>query len=105
MTGGDAPGAGARGASPGVKLTMLSRACCHLCDDMREALLPIAAAGGATVEVVDVDDAANAALEAEWGDKVPALFAGEPSAGVLLCHFRLDRPRVEAALGMRRNDA
>jgi hypothetical protein len=104
VTGGDAPVAGARGAAPGLKLTMLSRAYCHLCDEMREALLPIAAAGGAAVEVVDVDDATNAALEAQWGDKVPALFAGDPAAGVLLCHYRLDRARVEAALGMRRND-
>ncbi len=80
-----------------VELTLLSRAYCHLCDDMVAALAPLAAAHGARVTVVDVD--ADAALEAAFGDRVPVLILGAPGAGAELCHFRLDAARVAAALG------
>jgi hypothetical protein len=81
-----------------VKLTLLSRAYCHLCDEMLAEVQPMAKARGAVVEVIDVDAPAHAALEAEWGDRVPALFAGAPRSGNLLCHYRLDRDRVAEAL-------
>jgi hypothetical protein len=75
-----------------VKLTLLVRAYCHLCDEMREALAPLTAENGATVELIDVD--ADPRLEARWGDKVPVLLAGSRE----LCHHRLDRAVVAAAL-------
>ena len=81
-----------------MKLTLLARAYCHLCEEMLAAVQPIAQAHGATVDVIDVDRSANAALEAEWGDRVPALFAGEPGIGALLCHYHLDAARVTRAL-------
>jgi thioredoxin reductase (NADPH) len=79
-----------------VKLTLLTRAYCHLCDEMQDAVTPLAMAMGIPVTVVDVD--AHPALEAAYGDLVPVLFAGEPGSGVELCHFRFDRARVERAL-------
>jgi hypothetical protein len=81
-----------------VKLTLLSRAYCHLCDELLADVRPIVEAHGAALDVLDVDAPRNAALEALWGDRVPALFVGEPDSGVLLCHFRLDRTRLLAAL-------
>jgi hypothetical protein len=81
-----------------AKLTLLVRAYCHLCDDMREALRPLAQAHGASVEVIDVDAPENAALETEWGERVPALFTGAVAAGTLLCHYHLDVERVARAL-------
>jgi Glutaredoxin-like domain (DUF836) len=81
-----------------LKLTLLSRAYCHLCDEMLASVQPIARAHGATVEVIDVDAPANAALEALWGDRVPALFAGEPGTGTLLCQYHLDVQCVAKAL-------
>lgn len=84
----------------GLRLTLLGRAGCHLCDEMLDALRPLAARHGATVTVVDVD--ADPALEQAFGDRVPVLFAGDPAGGAELCHFRLDRARVEAALGKER---
>jgi thioredoxin reductase (NADPH) len=81
-----------------LTLTLLSRAYCHLCDEMLAGLAPIARAHGASVVVVDVDAPAHVALEAQWGESVPALFAGSPEGGTLLCHYRLDAARVEAAL-------
>ena len=67
-----------------VKLTLLVRAYCHLCEQMREQLAPLLVADKVTVELVDVD--ADPALDARWGDKVPVLLAGEQE----LCHYRLD---------------
>ena len=80
-----------------MTLTLLSRAYCHLCDEMLAAIQPLAAAAGATIVVVDVD--AEPKLESAYGDRVPVLFAGEPGTGDELCHFRVDLGRVEAALG------
>jgi hypothetical protein len=80
-----------------VEFTLLVRAYCHLCDEMRAALAPLAAARNATIRLIDVD--AEPALEAAWGDLVPVLFIGEPAPGAELCHYHLDRARVEAALG------
>ena len=80
----------------GLTLTLLTRSCCHLCDEMQEALKPLAAARGVAIAVVDVDG--DPALAATYGDRVPVLFAGEPGGGVELCHFRLDRARVDEAL-------
>ena len=77
-------------------LTLAVRTYCHLCDDLLAALRPLAAAHGATIDVVDVD--ADPALEAAWGDSVPALFLGAPAAATLLCRHHLDARRVEAAL-------
>ena len=81
-----------------MRLTLLSREWCHLCDEMLEALRPLVAGGGAQVTVIDVDDPAHAALETVWGDDVPVLFAGDPESRNELCRHRLDAGRVAAAL-------
>ena len=82
-----------------TRLTLLSRAYCHLCDEMLAAVAPLAAAHGATVDVIDVDAPEHAALEAGWGDAVPVLFAGPPGAGREVCRYRLDHARLDEALG------
>ena len=45
-----------------MTLTLLTRAYCHLCDDMRAALAPLAARYGARIDEIDVDT--DAALDA-----------------------------------------
>jgi glutaredoxin len=85
-----------------MPLTLLTRAYCHLCDEMQDALTPLAAARGVGIAVVDVD--ADPALEARYGDRVPVLFAGVPGEGTELCHYRLDRARVDAALAALAGD-
>jgi Glutaredoxin-like domain (DUF836) len=75
---------------------LLTRAYCHLCDEMREALAPLALRHGATVVELDVD--ANADLEARYGERVPVLLWGAPADGIELCHYTFDRARVEHAL-------
>jgi thioredoxin reductase (NADPH) len=77
-----------------MRLTVLSRSYCHLCDDMIASLeasrdrFP----EGYDVEVVDVDQ--HPALEAKWGDKVPVLLDGE----VEISHYFLDLARLESHL-------
>ena len=78
-----------------VRLTLLVRAYCHLCDDMRAALAPLASQARATVVEVDVD--ADPALEARFGEHVPVLLQGDVD-GRELCHYVLDAERVRAAL-------
>ena len=80
-------------------LTLLTRAYCHLCDEMRDALAPIARAHGVTVAEIDVD--AHPELEGRYGDLVPVLLVGSTTDGVELCHYRLDAAAVEAALAQR----
>jgi thioredoxin reductase (NADPH) len=79
-----------------MTLTLLTRAYCHLCDEMREALAPLAAAHGATIVERDVD--ADPALEARYGDLVPVLIAGDADGGTEICHYRLDHAAALAAL-------
>jgi hypothetical protein len=80
----------------GVVLTLVTRAYCHLCDEMRDALAPLLARYGATLVEVDVDS--DPALESAWGEFVPVLLAGGADRRVELCHYHLDRARVEAAM-------
>ncbi len=79
-----------------MRLTLLSRAYCHLCDDMREALMPIARRHGAQVVELDVD--ADASLERDFGERVPVLLLGVPADGVEIAVYHLDSEAVEAAL-------
>jgi hypothetical protein len=65
-------------------LTLLVRAYCHLCDEMREAVVPLVAKAGVSFREIDVDT--DPALEARWGERVPVLLAGERE----LCHYRFD---------------
>jgi glutaredoxin len=81
----------AEGPDP-QRLTLLVRAYCHLCDDMREALAPLAARFGWAVEEIDID--ADAVLEKRWNESVPVLLAG----GRELCRHRIDAAAVTAFL-------
>jgi hypothetical protein len=83
--------------------TLYSRSYCHLCDDMRQALLALQApdesvAGWFTVELVDVD--ADPELVARYDELVPVLAGskdGKPP--VQLCHYFLDAEAVKGFLG------
>ena len=79
-----------------MRLTLLSRAYCHLCDDMEAALRPMLAA--TQLDVIDIDASEHAALEARYGDAVPVLFVGDPADGREISRYRLDAARVLAAL-------
>jgi Glutaredoxin-like domain (DUF836) len=75
---------------------LLTRAYCHLCDEMLAAVRPLADARGTPVDVIDIDT--DPTLEQAFGDLVPVLFAGRPESGVELCHYHVDFARLDAAL-------
>lgn len=70
------------------KLTVYSRAYCHLCDDMIAGLRALQAATRFELDVVDVDR--DPALEARYGERVPVLVG----AATELCHYHLDPAKV-----------
>jgi hypothetical protein len=73
-------------------LTVYSRADCHLCDEMIEALRSLQGLFQFEIAVLDVD--AEPVLARRHGDQVPVLMHG----GVELCHFRLEPEIVTAYL-------
>jgi hypothetical protein len=79
-----------------VRLTLLSRAYCSLCDEMRAALLPIAARHDAEVVELDVDS--DGVLEEAYGELVPVLLAGPWGDTRVVCRYRLDADAVERVL-------
>jgi hypothetical protein len=56
-------------ADASLRLTLLTRAYCHLCDQMRNAVRPLADAAGARNHENDVD--AHDALVSRIGERVP----------------------------------
>ena len=71
-----------------AKLTLLSRAYCHLCHDMELALRPLAEEFGIAIDVVDVD--AEPELETRYGELIPVLL----HEGRELCHYFLETGKV-----------
>ena len=76
-----------------IRLTLISRTYCHLCEDMAEAVTPLLDEYGIEMEVVDVDG--DPELEARFGEFVPVLLAGNTE----LSRFRLDISKLRDYLG------
>jgi len=53
-------------------LTLYSRPGCHLCDDMKAVVQPLARELGCALDEVDISG--DAALEARFGHEIPVLF-------------------------------
>jgi thiol-disulfide isomerase/thioredoxin len=80
----------------GAGFILYGRAWCHLCEDMRAELEPIAQRFGVGIEWIDIDE--DPALEARYNEWVPVLMLD----GRELCHYRLDAGAVETALKAHR---
>ncbi len=74
------------------ELTLYHRPGCHLCDDMRDALLELRAEQPFQLREIDID--ASPALRACYGVLIPVLCLGE----VEICHYHLDPIALRAAL-------
>jgi Glutaredoxin-like domain (DUF836) len=84
-------------------LTLIRRSYCSLCDKLRDALLEAAARHGISIQLmeIDLDDLpAHTAptCEAQYGELVPVLIAGELNSGVEICHYHFDEPAWLAAM-------
>lgn len=73
-------------------LTLYIRQDCHLCEEMRAELEPWRARLGFDLQVIDI--AADPALIARYGDKVPVLARGERE----ICHYFLDESALQNCL-------
>ncbi|SAL33804.1 glutaredoxin family protein [Caballeronia concitans] len=80
----------------GAPFVLYGRAWCHLCEDMRAELEPIAKRFGVGIQWIDIDE--DPLLDARYNERVPVLMLD----GIELCHYRLDRDAVHAALRQRR---
>jgi hypothetical protein len=77
---------------------LISRASCHLCDDMARLLDEVMPRRGMSYQTVDVDTAGNAWLRERYGEVVPVLLRD----GVAVAKVRLDRARLERILDGKR---
>jgi glutaredoxin len=75
-----------------LDLTLYTRRECHLCENMKAALAPLAREFGARITEVDVDQAEE--LRALYGNDVPVLFLGSRKAA----KHRLDREQLRRQL-------
>lgn len=81
-----------------MKLTIYGRQWCHLCEDMRLALLPLQEEFGFHLSVRDVDE--EEPLAACYGERVPVLTAEDEAEEVELCHYHLDEVAVRRFLSL-----
>ncbi|MBC7622392.1 MAG: glutaredoxin family protein [Aeromicrobium sp.] len=86
-----------------MRLTLIGRRYCHLCDDMRAAVA-VAVAGedglGLAPEVVEIDLDEHPLLEDRYTEWVPVLLLGEPETGIEICHYHFDAARWAAITGL-----
>jgi hypothetical protein len=75
-----------------VTLTLYSRNCCRLCDEMMAALRELQAGACFELEVVDIEGAPE--LEHRYGELVPVLTQGDRE----ICRYRLDATAITALL-------
>ncbi|MEX3630214.1 MAG: glutaredoxin family protein [Burkholderia sp.] len=78
-----------------MAFTLYGRGWCHLCDDLRVALVPVAAEFHLPVAVIDIDT--DPALVERYDEDVPVLLLD----GVEVCRHRFDEGVVRAALARR----
>nr|WP_198980157.1 glutaredoxin family protein [Herbaspirillum sp. ASV7] len=80
-----------------LQFIIYSRSYCHLCEDLREALLVALGERPAQIEMIDVD--ADPALVEQYDELVPVLM-GRDVAGswVRLCHYHLDVQALQGFL-------
>ena len=76
----------------GARVTLYSRAGCHLCESAREVVARVCADLGESFDEVDVD--ADGDLADRFGDEVPVTFVD----GRQHDFWRVDEARLRAAL-------
>ncbi len=76
-----------------ARITLYSRAGCHLCDDARSVIEQVCAELGESYDEIDIDS--DPELERRFGEEVPVTFVD----GRQHDFWRVDPVRLRAALG------
>jgi hypothetical protein len=77
---------------PPVRVRLLTRPGCHLCDDARAVVGAVAAELGVGWDEVDISS--DPALEARWHDEIPVTLVD----GAVHDFWRVDAGRLRSAL-------
>lgn len=81
-----------------INFVIFSRSYCHLCDELRDALLHARLVTNFVIETLDVDD--DPVLLARYDDLVPVLGIRLPDRSIrYVCHYLLDSAAVLEAVG------
>jgi Glutaredoxin-like domain (DUF836) len=83
-------------SDPAVRMTLIGKPGCHLCDDARAVVERVAADTGAGWNEVSILD--DAALAQEYGEQIPVLLVD----GEQHTFWRVDEERLRAVLSGRR---
>ena len=75
-----------------AQLCLYTRHGCHLCEDMEQAVAELASELNFETEIIPIDG--NAALEQDYGHRVPVLMAGDD----FICEYFLDKAALLQAL-------
>jgi glutaredoxin len=76
-------------------LTLYSRSGCHLCDEVKKQVAPLAARFGASVREVNID--ADPILRARYNEEVPVLFLGPRKVAKFTVNLDQLRRQLERA--------
>jgi len=77
-----------------LAFALYTRPGCHLCDEMKEVVRPVAREHGAAIEEIDISN--DPALEAEFGLEIPVLFVNGRKAFKYRVNARELRRRLQA---------
>ncbi len=73
-----------------LRLTLVGRRYCSLCDKMREALSGCASTNAISLELLEIDLDEYPQWEDQFGERVPILMLAEMPTGVEICHYHFD---------------
>ncbi|MFZ0821967.1 MAG: glutaredoxin family protein [Candidatus Acidiferrales bacterium] len=78
------------------ELTLYSRPGCHLCDEAKKHIAPLAARFGACVREINID--ADPVLRARYNEEVPVLFLGPRKVAKFAVNLKQLRRQLERAV-------
>ena len=77
-----------------IILTLFSKPCCHLCDDMKAVVARIVSATRPAVTVTEIDISNNRELEERYGAEIPVLMMN----GRKVAKYRVTEKQLRRAL-------
>ncbi len=84
------------GVQAGVRVALLTRAGCHLCDDAREAVVRVTVDVGVGWKEIDISTSAD--LADAYGDRVPVILVDGREHG----YWKVEETRLRRALTVGR---